>query len=146
MPSTVGSGIVGFHVCCKARCSPRERKQKMGKFTLATSGVGQRKAKFTNWGNISGYALPWSALSFFFESCHFVNMRYLEFLCSHFPQLWDTLWLVYLSEKGQWAHGAFCNYSFSSNLENITYLSLAVSKVQLNSTTISMNMVGDDEI
>ena len=30
---------------------------------------------------------PWRALSFFFESCHFVNMKYLEFSSYYCHQL-----------------------------------------------------------
>lgn len=33
---------------------------------------------------------PWRALSFFFESCHFVNMRYLEFSSYYCHQLGEA--------------------------------------------------------
>lgn len=33
---------------------------------------------------------PWRALSFFFESCHFVNMKYLEFLSYYCNQLGEA--------------------------------------------------------
>lgn len=86
MPNTMATGIVGFHVSVVRRDALQEKKkQKTGKFTLATSGGIQRKAKFANWGNISDCSLPLEGSKFLFSKlslCKYELLGILELLLS----------------------------------------------------------------
>lgn len=102
MPSAVGSGIVGFHFSVvRHGALPGKTNRKWESLHWPHQEEGWGNQNLLTEEIFQTMLYPWRTRRFFFESCPFVNMRYLEF--SYIWTSFETLlWLLHLSEKLWW--------------------------------------------